>query len=297
MIENKSAASKIRVAVIYGIVILLGLLALFPLWNVVCMSFSSAMAVAGNRVTLLPVEFTTGAYEKILIDEQFWRSFVISIVRVVLSLILNMVLIVLMAYPMTRTKEEFRARNIYMKLMIFAMIFSGGMIPSYLVVRKLNLINTIWALVLPGAVPIFSIIMTMNFFNGIPRALEEAARIDGANPMQVLVRVYVPCSKPVLATVALFSIVGNWNDFMSGLIYTTKIKNYPVMTYIQSLTIDMAELTKTSQDVNLLESLMEVSGKNLNAAKIVVAVVPLLLIYPFLQKYLITGMVMGSVKE
>lgn len=297
MIENKSVTSKIRVAVIYGIVILLGLLALFPLWNVFCMSFSSAMAVAGNRVTLWPVEFTTAAYEKILIDDQFWRSFLISIFRVIFSLILNMVLIVLMAYPMTRTKEEFRARNIYMKLMIFAMIFSGGMIPTYLVVRKLNLINTIWALVLPGAVPVFSIIMTMNFFNGIPRALEEAARIDGANPMQVLLRVYVPCSKPVLATVALFSIVGNWNDFMSGLIYTTKIKNYPVMTYIQSLTIDMAELTKTSQDVNLLESLMEVSGKNLNAAKIVVAVIPLLLIYPFLQKYLITGMVMGSVKE
>lgn len=297
MVENKSMLSRIRVIVIYGIVILLGLLAFFPLWNVLCMSFSSAMAVAGNRVTLFPVEFTTAAYEKILIDEQFWRSFVISVIRVFLSLILNMVLIILMAYPMTRNTEEFRARNIYMKLMIFAMIFSGGMIPTYLVVKNLNLLNTIWAFVLPGAVPIFSIIMTMNFFNGIPRALEEAARIDGANPFQVLFRVYVPCSKPVLATVALFSIVGNWNDFMSGLIYTTKIKNYPLMTYIQSLTIDMAELTKTSQDVNLLESLMEVSGKNLNAAKIVVAVIPLLMIYPFLQKYLIAGMVMGSVKE
>ena len=139
--------------------------------------------------------------------------------------------------------------------------------------------------------------MVMNFFIGIPKSLEEAAIIDGATPFQVLTRVFIPCAKPSIATVALFSIVGNWNDFYSGLIYMTKIKNYPVMTYIQSLSVNLEELIKAGGSANALANAAEVSNQNLNAAKIVVAVIPLLLIYPLLQKYLITGIVMGSVKE
>lgn len=297
MIENKSAISRIRVAVIYIFVVALGFLCLFPLWNVVCISFSSSSAVAGNRVSILPVDFTLAAYKMILEDAQFWRSFLISVVRVVLSLCINMVMIVLMAYPLSRTKYEFKARNIYMGLLIFAMLFSGGMIPSYLVIRKLNLLNTIWSLVLPGAVPIFNVIMTMNFFIGIPKALEEAAILDGATPLQILLDIFIPCSKPVLATVALFSIVGNWNDFFSGLIYITKMSQYPIMTYIQTLTVNLRELVDSGASSEQMATMIEVSGQNLNAAKIIVTVIPLLLIYPFLQKYLITGITMGAVKE
>ncbi len=297
MIENTSIKSRIRVVIIYAIIILLGLLCLLPLWNVVCISFSSSAAVAAKKVGLLPVQFTTAAYAKILEDSQFWRSFGISVIRVVLGLAINMILIVLMAYPLSKTKSEFGARNIYMGFLIFAMLFSGGMIPTYLVIKKLGLLNTIWALVLPGAVPIFDIILVMNFFIGIPKSLEEASVIDGATPLQILLYVYLPCSKPSMATVALFSIVGHWNDFFGGLIYMTKIKNYPLLTYIQSLSINLEELVKAGTDAATLTNLAEVSNKNLNAAKIVVAVVPLLLIYPFLQKYLITGIVLGAVKE
>lgn len=297
MIENKSAISRVRVAVIYVIVAVLGLICLFPLWNVVCISFSSSMAVAGNRVSIIPVDFTVSAYRMILKDTQFWRSFLIAVVRVVLSLVLNMAMIVLMAYPLSKTKYEFKYRNIYMGILVFAMLFSGGMIPGYIVIKKLNLLNTIWALVLPGAVPIFNVIMTMNFFIGIPKSLEEAAILDGANPFQILLDIFVPCSKPVLATVALFSIVGSWNDFFSGLIYITKAQNYPIMTYIQSLTVDIRNLVESGASSEQLASVMEVSSQNLNAAKIVVTVIPLLMIYPFLQKYLITGIVMGAVKE
>ncbi len=297
MVENKSISSRVRYVSIHILVILLAFICLLPLWNIVCISMSSSAAVAGNQVGLWPVKATAAAYEKIIGDVQFWRSFGISVLRVLIALVLNLLLIILMAYPLSKSKSEFRARNIYMYLLVFAMLFSGGMIPVYLVVKELGLLNTIWALILPGAVPIFSVIMVMNFFMGIPKSLEEAARIDGATPMQVLWRVYVPCSKPSLATVALFSIVGSWNDFYSGLVYITKIKNYPVMTYIQSLSVNLEELIKSGSSSSALANAAEVSNQNLNAAKIVVAVIPLLLIYPLLQKYLITGIVMGSVKE
>jgi putative aldouronate transport system permease protein len=184
-----------------------------------------------------------------------------------------------------------------MNLLIFAMLFNGGMIPTYIVVKNLGLLNSIWALILPGAVPVFSVILMMNFFKGIPRALEEAAIVDGANPLQVLLHVMIPCAKPSIATISLFSVVGSWNDFFSGLIYMQKVKDYPIMTYIQSLSIDLQELVNNAASSSALENISELSNRNLNAAKIVVAVIPLLLIYPFLQKYLISGMTMGAVKE
>ncbi|CAH1190710.1 MULTISPECIES: carbohydrate ABC transporter permease [Paenibacillus] len=294
-----SANVKDRIGrfVIYAIVIFLALICLLPLWNIVAISFSSSEAVSANAVGLIPVNFTTAAYTKIIDDAQFWRSFGISVLRVVLTLILNMILIILMAYPLSKSKREFKGRNIYMNIMIFAMLFSGGMIPSYLLIKNLDMLNTIWSLVLPGAVPIFSVILVMNFFSAVPKALEEAAFIDGANPLQVLFKVYVPVSIPALATVALFSIVGTWNDFFSGLIYMTKVSNYPLMTYIQSLNVNIAELLQAGTNSSELSSLTEISNKNLNAAKIVVAVIPLLLIYPLLQKYFVTGIVVGSVKE
>ncbi|MGX1831935.1 carbohydrate ABC transporter permease [Paenibacillus taichungensis] len=294
-----SASLKDRMGrfVIYAIVILLALICLLPLWNIVAISFSSSEAVSANAVGLLPVKFTTAAYSKIIDDAQFWRSFGISVLRVALSLVLNMILIVLMAYPLSKSKREFKGRNIYMNIMIFAMLFSGGMIPSYLLIKNLDMLNTIWSLVLPGAVPIFSVILVMNFFAAVPKALEEAAFIDGANALQVLFKVYVPVSIPALATVSLFSIVGTWNDFFSGLIYMTKVSNYPLMTYVQSLNVNIAELLQSGTNSAQLSNLTEISNKNLNAAKIVVAVIPLLLIYPLLQKYFVTGIVVGSVKE
>jgi putative aldouronate transport system permease protein len=297
MMDNKGTSARIRNTVIHLIVILLGLICLLPLINIVAISFSGSAAVTANKVGLLPVDFTTLAYSRIISDSQFWRSFGISVIRVALTLALNLVLVVPMSYAMTRKTSEFRFRNVYMNLLIFAMLFNGGMIPTYIVVKNLGLLNSIWALILPGAVPVFSVILMMNFFKGIPRALEEAAIVDGANPLQVLLHVMIPCAKPSIATISLFSVVGSWNDFFSGLIYMQKVKDYPIMTYIQSLSIDLQELVNNAASSSALENISELSNRNLNAAKIVVAVIPLLLIYPFLQKYLISGMTMGAVKE
>ena len=289
----------IRQFIIYTIVILLTLSCLIPMLNVVSLSLSSSAAVAGNKVGLWPVELTTAAYERIVSDTQFWRSFGISVFRVFASLIINLFMIVTLAYPLSKSKRFFRARGFFMSLILFAMLFNGGMIPTYLIIKNLGMINSVWSLILPGAVPIGSVILVMNFFRGVPKSLEESAWLDGANPWNILTKIYIPISLPSLATVSLFSIVGSWNDFMSGLIYMTKVENYPLMTYIQSLSVNIAETLQNSAGMSSeqLQSLLAVSDRNLNAAKIVVAIVPLLLIYPFLQKYFVHGIVVGAVKE
>ena len=289
----------IRQFIIYVVVILLTLSCLIPLMNVISLSFSSSQAVASNKVGLWPEEFTFAAYEKIINDAQFWRSFGISVFRVAMALIINLFMIVTLAYPLSKSVKVFRSRKVFMNIMVFAMLFSGGMIPSYLVVRYLGLINSVWALILPGAVPIGSVILVMNFFRSVPKSLEESALLDGANPWQILTRIYIPISLPSLANVSLFSIFGSWNDFFGGLIYITKVENYPLMTYIQSLSVNIAETLQKAGGMSTqqLQALLSVSNRNLNAAKIVVAIVPLLVIYPFLQKYFVQGIVVGAVKE
>lgn len=289
----------VRQFIIYAIVILLTLSCLIPLMNVLALSLSSSEAVAGNQVGLIPVDFTIAAFERIIEDSQFWRSFGISVFRVVVSLLINLFLIVTMAYPLSKSEKIFHSRKFFMNLIIFAMLFSGGLIPTYLLVRNLGLLNSVWSLILPGAVPIGSLILVMNFFRGVPKSLEESALLDGANAFDILLKIYIPISLPSLATVSLFSIVGSWNDFFGGLIYMTKVKNYPLMTYIQSLSINIAETLQNSSGLSSeqLQSLLSVSNQNLNAAKIVISIIPLLIIYPFLQKYFVKGIVVGAVKE
>lgn len=279
--------------VVWLIVILMTLCCLLPLLNTLAISFSNNSAVNANQVGILPVGFTLSSYKKLLEDNQFWRSAWISVLRVVLGTGLNMLMMILLAYPLSRSKNRFASRDIYMKLVIFAMLFNGGLIPGYIIVSKLHLLNTIWALVLPGAVPVFNVILLMNFMKGLPEALEEAAVIDGASEWTILTRVVLPISKPGLATVALFCIVNHWNDYFQGLIYMRTPSKYPLQTYIQQLTIDVSQITDPQQ----LIYFMTISTRTLNAAKIVVATVPLLVIYPFLQRYFVTGIVIGAVKE
>lgn len=293
MLKSKSFGSRFTDGGIWIAILLLTAACLFPLINMVAISFSNKSAAAGNLVGLLPVDFTLASYKTLMREGQFWRSFGISVLRVVLGTALNLILVVLMAYPLSKSKREFRSRNIYMNLMIFAMLFSGGMIPIFITVKNLHLLDTIWSLILPGAVPIFNVILLMNFFKSVPKSLEEAAELEGCNKWQILFKIYIPISLPALATISLFSIVGHWNDFFSGLLYINKAANYPLQTYIQQLTVDITKVTNPAQ----LQSLADISNKTLNSAKIVVSTIPLLIIYPFLQKYFVTGMVMGSVKE
>ncbi len=279
--------------IIWTVVIILTLSCLLPLINMIAISFSGSDAVAANEVGFWPKDFTVVTYKKLLEDAQFWRSFLISIGRVALGLLINMFFTVSMAYPLSKSKLRFPAREVYIKFVIFAMLFSGGIIPLFMVVSNLHLTNTIWSLVLPGAVPVFNVILLINFFKGVPESLDEAARIDGASPIQILVQIYLPVSLPALATVALFSIVNHWNDYFSGLIYMSKSAMYPLQTYIQQLTVDITQVTDAEQ----LKQMASMNNSTFNATKIVVSTIPLLIIYPFLQKYFVSGMVIGAVKE
>lgn len=285
--------SLISQIIIWFIVISFTLSCLLPLLNMLAISLSGSDVVAANDVGLLPKDFTLSAYEKLLKDSQFWRSFLISIARVILGTAINMFLTVTMAYPLSKSKLRFRAREIYMKIVIFAMLFSGGIIPLFMVVSKLHMTNTIWSLVLPGAVPVFNVILLINFFKSVPESLDEAARIDGAGPLTILAKIYLPVSLPALATVALFAIVNHWNDYFSGLLYMSRASMYPLQTYIQQLTVDITQITDAEQ----LRQMASMSSRSFNATKIVVSTIPLLIIYPFLQKYFVSGIVIGAVKE
>ena len=293
MIKSKTIGGKTADILIYLTVIFMTMCCLFPLLNMVAISFSDKAAASANMVGLVPVDFTTSAYKTLLGESQFWVSFWISIKRVFLGTIINMILTILLAYPLSKSKREFKGHDVYMYIVIFAMLFSGGMIPIYLTIKSYGLLNSIWALIIHGAVPVFNVILLMNFFKGVPKSLEEAAAIDGASKLTILLKIYLPISMPALATIILFCIVNHWNDFFSGLVYMNKTSMYPLQTYIQQLSVDMSQITDPEQ----LKRFAQVSNKTLDAAKIVVSTIPLLIIYPFLQKYFVSGIVIGAVKE
>lgn len=293
MVQNKSIGGRIADIIIWIVLILLTISCLLPLLNMVAISFSDNAAASANLVGIVPKNFTVSSYVKILNETQFWRSFSISVARVVLGLAINVILLVLTAYPLSKSPNMFRAQKVYMKLVIFAMLFSGGLIPTFMVVNYLHLTNTIWALILPGAVQVGNVILLMNAFRGVPKSLEEAALLDGASQWQILFRIFLPIVKPTLAAVILFIIVGHWNDYFSALVYITDTQNYPLQTYIQQLNVDVTQIT----DPEKLKQLAQISTRTLNSAKIVVSTLPLLIIYPFMQKYFVSGIVVGSVKE
>ena len=290
---KESIGERIYTIVAYLLLILISATIILPLLHIISGSFSAPMQLLTGYVTFWPKGFTTSMYEMVLKDASIWTGYLNTILYTVLGTLISVTLTACAAYPLSR--KDLFGRNIFISLFIFTMFFNGGMIPTFLLVKSYGLLNTVWALVLPGAVPIINVFLVMNFFAAVPKELEEAAFIDGANPLQVLTKIFIPISKPVLATVSLFSIVGSWNDFYSGLIYMSKAAYYPLMTYIQSLQINVEDLIKQGNLSAVVDS-ASLGNTNLNAAKIVVAVIPLLLIYPLLQRYFVSGIVVGSVK-
>ncbi|MDR1530962.1 MAG: carbohydrate ABC transporter permease [Clostridiales bacterium] len=282
---------------IWIILALAALSCLVPMLNSLAISFSDKTSAALGKVLFWPHNFNISSYIKIVEEQQFFRSFANSLLRVFLGGLLNISLCIIMAYPLSKEESAFRFRNVYIWVIVFTMLFNGGLVPTFLVIKSLGLMDTIWALVLPGSVPVFSLILLMNFYKGLPKALEEAARVDGANPLFILFNIFVPLSKPAIATIALFSIVGHWNAFFDGKIYMNTPLKMPLQTYIQSLTVqvDFTRLSTMTRE-QVLEQL-ERSNLTFNSAKVMVSMVPILLIYPFLQRYFVTGIVMGAVKE
>lgn len=294
MIQSKSTGSKIYMFIIYAILVFAAFLSLAPLVNTIAISFSSSRAASLGTVAFFPKDFSLAAYKKILEDSAFWTSFGVSIERVILGTVTNLVLVITMAFPLSHNTDMFKKRQIYMWILVGTMLFSGGLVPTYLVVTKMGLRNSIWALILPGAVPVYDVILMMNFFKGIPRALEEAAIVDGASMWTILRKIYLPLSIPSLATIALFVIVGHWNAFFDGLIYINDQNKIPLQTYLQQLVLQQQQADLSAEDA---AQMLTLSSQTLNAAKILISIIPILMVYPFLQRYLIKGLVLGAVKE
>ena len=268
---------------------------ILPLINVLALSFSGKEAAIAGKVSLWPVDFTLDSYKYLLQENRFFLSFWMSVKRVFLGVIINMVLTVLMAYPLSLEVRQFPSRDRYMWLLIFTMLFNGGVVPWYFVIRSLGMLDSIWALVLPGAVPVFNVILVINFFRNIPKAIKESAQLDGIGPLGMLVQIYIPLAKPAIATVSLFSIVNHWNSFFDGMLLMNTPEKMPLQTYIQSLVIRISDITQSGLSAEQLADRM--SQRTFNASKIVVSTIPILLIYPFLQKYFVTGITLGSFKE
>jgi len=270
---------------------------LLPLLHTLALSFSSTNYALAGVVGFLPRGLTLDAYNRIMDDAQFIRSFGISVMRVIVGGGLSVVITLLMAYPLSKEKERFRFRNVYMWIIVFTMLFSGGLIPWYMNIRRFGLLDSFWALVIPGAVQAFNVLLVMNYMRGLPKQLEEAATIDGAGQWAMLVRVFLPVSLPVIATVSLFTMVTHWNSFFDGLILMHSPRNWPLQTYIQQLNFQLNPAQMAGMTPEQIAAFMNVSALNLNAAKIFVSMVPILIVYPFVQKFFITGIVLGSVKE
>ncbi|MFC5467294.1 carbohydrate ABC transporter permease [Cohnella suwonensis] len=207
-----------------------------------------------------------------------------------------MLVLLLAAYPMSRTGKQFPGRNLLMWVFVFCLLFNGGLIPWYITMRNYHMLDSVWGLVLAGGVPIFNLILITNFIKNLPEELEEAAKIDGAGPWRFLFQVLLPLLKPVLATVLLFTMVGHWNDFFSGLVLSTQEKNYPLQTYIQQLVVSSNQTNVGNLSLEELDRVSKLNNDSLNAAKIFVAMIPVMAIYPFLQRYFVKGITLGSVK-
>lgn len=275
------------------VLLILAFLCVYPMWYTVIVSFSDKIPVEGGRVWAIPVDFTLETYKKLMKDSTFFTSFLVSCERTVLGCAINMIMIVLTAYPMCLPKDKFPDSKWYKWFFIANMLFSGGMIPSYVLMRQYKLFDTIWALVLPGAVPLWNVIMMINFFRNVPYELNEAAAIDGANPLQILFKIYVPLSLPSLACLLLFQFVGHWNAYFDGLLYITDNAKQPLQTYIYQMKVTLDYQVMTPEQI---KEALKMSNKTLDAAKVVIAMIPILCVYPFLQKYFVTGMTLGGVK-
>ncbi|MDU0330809.1 MULTISPECIES: carbohydrate ABC transporter permease [Paenibacillus] len=295
MILDRSPGRRLFQAVNYLILILTSLLCILPFVNLLAVSFSGSAAVSAGEVAFWPVDFNTKAYAFAIKGGEFFQALWVSVQRVLLGTLVNLVLMVLTAYPLSKSKEKVAGRGLYMGFFVITMLFNGGLIPNYLIVVKAGLIDSIWSLILPGALPVFSMIILMNFIRGLPEEIEESATIDGAGPLQILIRILMPVLKPALATVGLFSIVGHWNSWFDGIIYMNDTANYPLQSYLQTLLLNFEQIMQRSNnDYTQLLAMMNVrTGR---AAQLFLGALPILAVYPFLQKYFTSGLVLGSVK-
>jgi ABC-type sugar transport system, permease component len=278
--------------VIRLVIILASLACLLPFVHVIAKSFSADAFVIANKITLWPRGFTIEAYEKIFQDKSILRSLYVSVLVTVLFTILGMIITIFAAYPLSR--GQLKGRSFLTLIFLFPMLFSGGIIPEYMLINSLGMMDTLWALILPLAFSSFNLlIMKTSLQSGIPISLEEAARIDGANHFRILWSVVLPLSKPIMATLSLFYAAGRWNAYQDSLFYIKQnVDLRPLQLKLYYLVI------QSTESFQLEASSVSLSNPEvLKASCVVFATLPILCIYPFIQKYFVQGQMLGAVKE
>ena len=298
--KRKKPVGEIVADVLFHVImVLLALSCILPFINVLAISFSSRNAAIAGNVGLFPVEPTILSYKYLMRDDQFFKSFLVSFKRIILGVPYNMLMILFTAYPLSKSKEQFRGRQIYIWIVVFTMLFSGGLVPTYMVIKEVGLMGTFWALIIPGGVLVWNIILMMNFFRSVPAALEEAAFVDGAGYIRTLFIIYIPLSLPAMATIGLFTAVAQWNAWFDGLIYLSDPNTYPLSTYIYTMVNQMSQALDGARvaDPEMLRYLDKISDKTIRCAQVFLGALPILMVYPFLQKYFMSGIKLGAVKE
>ena len=276
----------------YIVLGILGILTILPFLYVIAGSFATEAELTGRAFFLIPKTFSLSGYQFIFSSDTLFRSILVSIYVTAMGTLVNLIFTVTMAYALAR--KDLMGRNTILNLVLFSMLFSGGMIPTYLVVKNLGLLDSYWALMLPGAISAFNLIVVKNFFQELPPGLEEAAKIDGCTEIGVLWRIVLPLSKPVLATFGLFYAVGHWNNFFTALLYINDPEKWPLQVMLRQLVMlsqgsigDMSQLDPT---------FVQPPEQTIKMAVIVVGTIPILLVYPFLQKHFAKGVLIGSIK-
>ncbi|SEL28891.1 putative aldouronate transport system permease protein [Paenibacillus sp. cl141a] len=299
MLKRISFSDKVTLIVIYVFLSLLAFSALYPFWNAVAVSFNVGVDTAKGGITFWPREFTTENYNIILQDDRLLNGFFISVSRTIIGTATSIFMTALLAFGMTRS--YLIGRKYYTLFFIFTLYFGGGLIPTYLLIRSLGLMDSFLVFIIPSLISVWNMIIFRTFFKGLPVGLEESANIDGCSNWGTFFRIILPLSGPVIATLALLTAVGHWNDWFLPSIYITNDNLLPIQTILRQ-TLNANIVTGSSSVLDsastaLLENARQITSKSLTMAMMIVVTLPIILVYPFVQKYFVKGVLVGSLKE
>lgn len=289
-----SAGERIFTLCNYCFFILFGIVTLIPFVNLLAKSLSSEVAVMSGQVTLLPIDIQFGTYRYVASNAMFLNAFQVSVIVTIIGTLLALSMTTLAAYPLS--KPRLRGRSFFVVMYIFTMLFSGGLIPTYLLMRDLGLVNQLPVLFLPAMISVYNMLIIKSYFENLPDGLEESAKLDGASNLKILWKITIPLSLPVLATIALFYAVQFWNDYFASLIYINSPSLKPLQLYLKELIVSSSDAFLRNDSKVNIDAAMNASPQSIQAASIILATLPILVVYPFLQKYFVKGVLIGSVK-
>lgn len=295
MKHKKITQDKVVYFINYIMLTALLVVVLYPLIYIISCSFSSGDALMSGKVKLFPVDPTLQSYQAVFKYQSIWTGYRNAVIYAVVGTVISMVLTLFAAYPLSR--DDFRGKKIFTIIILFTMMFSGGLIPTYLLVKNLGLMDTIWAVVLPGAVNAYNIIVARTFFaNTIPKELQEAAEMDGCSDFRFFIRIVIPLSTPIIAVLSLWVVVGLWNSYFGPMIYLNSQEKYPLQLVLRRiLLLSQVNLNQSNIDPEMIRKNQYLS-EMLKYGTIIISTLPLMIIYPFVQKYFVKGVMIGSVK-